>query len=434
MVKRQLCRTSLVGEVRAKGGSMRRMLVPTTVLVVGSLMAAACGSSSSTRTGTSSPTAPATSSARTPFSPQISQQLQGVVSRAEQTYQIPGIVAAVIVPGTGSWINASGQASLTPSQPLTVNNSFWIGSITKTFTATVILQLVQQGKLSLTSPIAQWEPTVQNANTITIQMLLNMTSGIFDEGGPGSQVAAQPSVSYTPQQVVDLAVAHGPAQPQGQYYYSDTNYAILGIIAQAVSGQPIQNLISSQIIQPLHLTHTSYGTNPGQPAPVGSGYYVNQGQVTPGPTINPSGLGAAGAIISTEADLQVWAKAVATGALLPPALQQQRLQFLPSIGNFPPLPGGSVSTGLPGQYGLGIESLGGLLGHNGQNNAYTSDMFYLPAKNATVIVLTNGYNIPFTASNGANVSDAVAVSLAQIALPGALTTGPVATPQSPPVH
>jgi D-alanyl-D-alanine carboxypeptidase len=401
-------------------------------LAVGALITSGCSSSSSSGPSSSATTAPGTPS----FSPQVSQQLQTVVSAVQQQYQIPGIVAAVSVPGQGSWVVASGQASLSPSQPVTTSSPFWIGSITKTFTGTVILQLVQQGKLSLTSPISQWEPSVQNASSITVQMLLNMTSGIFDEGGPGSQLAANPSATYTPQQIVDLAVAHGPAQPPGQFYYSDTNYAILGIIAQDVTGQPIENLISSQLLGPLHLTHTSYptATPTGPSAPLGNGYVVGQGQAVPGPTVNPTALGAAGAMISTVGDLEIWAKALATGSLLSPATQQQRLQFVPTGIVFPPLPGTGISTGLAVQYGLGISSWGGLLGHNGQADAYTSDMLYLPAKNATVVVLANGYNPNFAATMGGNVSDAAAVSMAQIVLPGALTTAPVPTAPPRPVH
>jgi D-alanyl-D-alanine carboxypeptidase len=415
---------------------VRRVLVATVGLAAGALITAAC--SSSTSSGPSSPasTASGTPTTAASFSPQVTQQLQTVVSLAEQQYQIPGIVAAVSVPGQGSWVTASGQASLSPGERVTTSSLFWIGSITKTFTGTVILQLVQQGKLSLTSPISQWAPNVQNASSITVQMLLNMTSGIFDEGGPGSQVAANPSATYTPQQIVDLAVAHGPAQPPGQFYYSDTNYVLLGIIAQDVSGQPIQNLISNQILGPLHLTHTSYptATPTGPFAPVGNGYVVGQGQPMPGPTINPTALGAAGAMISTVGDLQVWAKALATGSLLSSATQQQRLQFVPTGIIFPPLPGTGVSTGLPVQYGLGISSWGGLLGHNGQANAYNSDMLYLPAKSATVIVLANGYNPSFAATKGENVSDAAAVSMAQIVLPGALQTTAVPTAPSRAVH
>jgi D-alanyl-D-alanine carboxypeptidase len=394
------------------------------------VLVAACGSSSSHPS--SSPTSSAVPTAS--FSPQVTQQLQQVVSTAMQQYQLPGMVVAVTVPGQGSWVQASGQATISPSQPMTVNSPFWIGSITKTFTATVILQLVQEGKLSLTSPIAQWEPNVQSASSITVQMLLNMTSGIFDEGGAGSQVAANQSVNYTPQQIVDLAVAHGPAQPPGTFYYSDTNYVILGIIAQDVTGQPIQNLIASRIFQPLQLNHTSFPTTTptGPSAPAGNGYFVSQGRLVPGPTINPSTLGAAGAIISTVGDLEVWAKALATGALLSQTTQQQRLQYVPTGIVFGPLPGTAASAGVPVQYGLGISSWGGLLGHNGETNTYTADMVYLPAKDATIVVLTNGNNTAFVASNGDLVSDAAAVSLAQIVLPGALTTVP--PPAAAPSH
>ena len=411
---------------------MRRLVVAGAGIAISALIAAGCSSSSSSGSSPSSSVASRTQS----FGPQVTQQLQNVVSVAQQQFRLPGVVAAVDVPGEGTWQTASGQATLSPSQPVTVNTPFWIGSITKTFTGTVILQLVQQGKLSLTTPISQWEPSVQNAGSITVQMLLDMTSGIFDEGGPGSQVSANPSATYTPQQIVDLAVAHGPAGPPGQFYYSDTNYVLLGIIAQDVTGQPIQSLVSSQVVVPLHLAHTSFPTTTptGSSAPVGNGYLVGQGQPVPGPAVNPTALGAAGAMISTLGDLQVWARALATGTMLSPAIQQQRLQYVPTGITFPPLPGTAVSTGLPVQYGLGISSWGGLLGHNGQANAYTSDVLYLPARNATIVVLTNGYNPNFAATQGGNVSDAAAVSLAQIALPGALTTAPPPTSPARPVH
>jgi CubicO group peptidase (beta-lactamase class C family) len=139
-------------------------------------------------------------------------------------------------------------------------------------------------------------------------------------------------------------------------------------------------------------------------------------------------------MISTVGDLQVWAKSLATGSLLSPARQQQRLQFVPTGIMFPPLPGTGISTGLPVQYGLGISSWGGLLGHNGQANAYTSDLLYLPAENATVIVLANGHNPSFTAAKDENVSDSAAVSMAQIVLPGALQTTAVSTVPTRPVH
>ncbi len=407
---------------------MKRSLA-TVAAVVALATSAACGSSSSkpaSSPGTSS------GSASTQFSPQVQQQIQQVVSTAEQQYHVPGMVVGVIAAGKGSWVQASGMADTSSGQAMTVNSKFKVASITKTFTATVILQLVQQGKLSLTAPISQWVPNVQNAGSITVQMLLNMTSGIYDEGGPGSllsqQIAANPAQVYTPQQIVALAVSQGPVAPPGQtFYYSDTNYQILGMIAQAVSGQPIQNLISSQILQPLHMNNTTYATSPGVPAPATTGYTVSaQGQVMPTTQPDPSVLGAAGAIITTVGDLQIWLQALGTGKLLNPTTQQQRLQYVPTGIVFSPLPNLGQSTGLPLQYGLGIANAGGFLGHNGQTVGYNSEAWYLPAQQTTIVVLTNADT---SAAFGGvqDAADAAFVSLAGIVAPNGITTAPTTT-------
>jgi len=100
-----------------------------------------------------------------------------------KTYQFPGIAVAVTVPGEGCWVSASGLADTARRLPLTPDDVFPIGSMTKTFTATVILQLVQQGKLSLSAPVSRWLPYVPHARRITIRMLLQMTSGIENEPG-----------------------------------------------------------------------------------------------------------------------------------------------------------------------------------------------------------------------------------------------------------
>lgn len=133
--------------------------------------------------------------------------------------------------------------------------------------------------------------------------------------------------------------------------------------------------------------------------------------------------GAAGAMISTVADLQVWARALATGALLSPSMQRQRLQLAPvPLPPFPPLPGTGVAEGLPPGYGLGIYGLGGWLGHKGAVTGYNADMFYLPAKNATIIVFVNARSPRFLLSTGEDVGDAAAISIAQIGVHSALAT------------
>jgi D-alanyl-D-alanine carboxypeptidase len=363
-----------------------------------------------------------------PFSPRTQQQLQRVVTALRSTYQVPGVEVGVNVPGEGCWADASGFADIAGKVPLTPDSEFPIESITKTFTATVILQLVQEGKLSLSDPVSTWVPYVQDADIITIKNLLNMTSGIYSEPDAAfeQKLQADPRMTVTPGQLIKAAAAHGPAGPPGVVSYSNTNYYILGLIAQDVTGQTIQQLITDRILRPLHLTGTSVpGSTAQLPASLVHGYQVAAGHatdVTPeyelfGPELG----GAAGAMVSTLGDLELWAYALGTGELLTPSLQQQRLSFPAGpAAPFAPLPGTGVSAILPGRYGLGIGSFGGLLGHNGGTTGYQADMFYLPARNATIVVLINGTPASGGRLQGDTLCDAAAISIAEIVLGSSL--------------
>ena len=362
-----------------------------------------------------------------PFSIHVQQQLRHVITLLRNTYQIPGIEAAVNVPAEGCWADASGSADLARGIPLSPDSEFPIESITKTFTATVILQLVQEGKLSLSNPVSTWVPYIQDADSITIKNLLNMTSGIYSEPDAAfeQQLQADPHMIVTPEQLIRAAAAHGPAGPPGTFSYSNTNYFILGLIAQDVTGQTIQQLITDRILRPLHLTGTSVPGSAAQlPASLVHGYQVTEGNatdVTPQyVSFGPELGGAAGAMVSTLGDLELWAYALGTGELLTPSLQQQRLSFPAGpAAPFAPLPGTGVSTILPGRYGLGIGSFGGLLGHNGGTTGYQADMFYLPARNATIVLLINGTPAKGLPGNE-SLSDAAAISIAETVLGSSL--------------
>lgn len=373
------------------------------------------------------------------FGPKIRRQLHRIVTVVHTTYRTPGMAAAAIVPGKGCWVSATGYANKERRQPLSGTDEFPIGSITLTFTATVILQLVQDEKLSLSAPISTWVPSVQDADNITVEMLLTMTSGIAEEpnGVVLSQIAADPTKVWSPQDVVATAVAQGPAKPPGSYYYSNTNYVILGMIAQAITGEPINELISNQILRPLRLRHTYFPTSTPPPglvhgysvegikglgrqtvADVTSGYNAPAyalGYRSPGYI---SFAGAAGAMVSTLGDLQTWAKAFATGELLSPSMQRDQ-QLITSqsqpFGFFSPLP----STGgypLPWRYGLGVLNLDGMFGQDGIVTGFRAAMFYEPAKRATIIVLLNGTDPEGEGQIGTFLSDAAAVSIAYAVL------------------
>jgi D-alanyl-D-alanine carboxypeptidase len=395
-----------------------------TVLGLGAVLVAvllsSCSGGGSVSTAASSSTSEPGSPVNT-FPASTASQLENVVQVARNTYDLPGLAVWVSAPGKERWMGAYGLADVSTGRSLELGDHLPIGSVTKTFTATVILRLVEEGRLGLSDPIAKWVPQVQNASQITVKMLLNMTSGIYDEGAPGSALAhqakAQPNQPISPQEIVALAVAHGPAGPPGQYEYSDTNYVILGIIAQDVTHQSIEQLIQSEILKPLHLDQTSFPTTATLPSPSATGYLVGAGAPQPYPVYDPSYLWSAGAMVSTPGDMATWAKALATGQLLSPQMQNERVDVGAPIGSFVALPQAGQSTSsqpsLPVAYGLGVFSLGAFLGHNGINNSYTDDVFYMPSRQITIVVMANGNN---TAVLGQTVTDAATVSIADILL------------------
>ncbi len=395
-----------------------------------------------------------------PPNPRIVQSLDSVVS-AISALRVPGFVVGVSGGAAGNYERAVGMADVGANQPMTLSTHFRIGSISKTFTATVILKLIQDGRLRLSDRISRWEPQVPNARQITIKMLLNMTSGIWDEGGVGPQgqisslgnfinqncnkaPSAQCSQYFSPQQIVNLAiqdssnVTHGAAYPPGVWYYADTNYVILGIIAQKVTGKPFGELLRKLVLRPLHLTQTSFPTRSlTLPSPAATGYKMdvnNKGKFlgyVPQQQPSPSILFGAGNVVSTLHDLRVWARALGTGRLLSPGMQRLRLQLLQTGIQFSPLAGTSATIGLPVQYGLGIADAGGMLGHNGQVPGFTTEMWYLPSDRGTVVAFFNSLSsCQTTPQTPAVLADSAFASLAQAAFGPALQRAGLAAPAS----
>jgi D-alanyl-D-alanine carboxypeptidase len=359
------------------------------------------------------------SAAATSRHQKVIQNLKAVL-KAIDAFKAPGYVVGVTGGNVGRFERAHGFADVQRKRKMTVNTRFRIGSITKTFTATVILKLVESGRLHLNDRLSTWEPKLPNARRITIRRLLDMTSGIWDEGGTGplGQKSslnmlegascyfpnANPAVCgryWRPQQLVNLAIqdsqniTHGAAFPPGVWYYSDTNYILLGIIAQRVTHKPFVELLRRFVLDPLHLHNTSFPTHSTGGSRVATGYELTGNPTTgalqyvPQVQPSPSSYFAAGNIISTLHDLQIWAKALATGQLLTPAMQKLRLQLVQAGFSFTGLQNFGQPAGLPVQYGLGIASAGGMLGHNGEVPGFLSEMWYLPRVHGTVVVFLN---------------------------------------------
>jgi D-alanyl-D-alanine carboxypeptidase len=248
--------------------------------------------------------------------------------------RLDGIVAAGAVGALarvrderGVWRGASGVAELNTTRPVPVDGRFRAGSITKTFVATVILQLVDEDELRLDDPVAAWLPGVVTDDRIRVRHLLNHTSGLYDvvrtlPMPPQPEFFANRWRTWTADELIARALAH-PAtfEPPGEAYsYSNTGYLLLGEIIEKVTGQPYDAEIERRIIWPLGLSGTTLpGTSARIPGPHPHGYVPRDGQgnLIDYTRMNPSLFGAGGELISTAKDLDTFFAALLGGRLLP---------------------------------------------------------------------------------------------------------------------
>ena len=349
--------------------------------------------------------AQAVSTASTSKPPSYVARLRPLLVAKMQQLRIPGAIIYVDDPGQGSWATGLGMGILASRQPMQVYNSMRIGSFTKTFTATVILQLVDQGKLRLDDPVSKYQPEVPNGKNITIRELLNMTSGLFDyydDKGFVQAHLADPYKTWQPTELLAVAFKHPPYFAPGKgWHYDNTNYILLGLIIEQLTHLPAAQALQHYLFGPLGMRRTSLPplSSSAIPDPHAQGYSYGTDFTGQGPLLNvsdwnPSVAWTAGSAISTLHDLKLWAKALATGQLLSAATQQERLTWV-TLGTW---------LGKPYRYGLGVVDYGGFLGHNGQIAGFQSWMGYQPEMRATIIVLTN----LDTAADGSDPGDDLA--------------------------
>jgi D-alanyl-D-alanine carboxypeptidase len=279
-------------------------------------------------------------------------------------------VIALVDDGHDQTRLAVGSARIEPRQRLQVRDQVRVGSITKTVIATIALQLVGEGRLRLDDTVERWLPgTVSNGSAITLQMLLNHTSGIFnytDDEAFIPSILADPYRQWTPQELIDVAAAHPPVFAPGQgWSYSNTGYILAGLILQRATGQPVEDLVQERIVKPLHLRDTFFATSArfrgryahgyAPPSFTGAGYE----DLSPWP---PSWAWAAGSLVSNAPDLARFYHALLSGRLL----SQSLLVTMTT----------TVDVGPGFAYGLGIYTVdtpcGSVWGHDGGIPGYVS--------------------------------------------------------------
>jgi D-alanyl-D-alanine carboxypeptidase len=303
------------------------------------------------------------------------ERLDAAIAKHMQDNDLPGVVVGVWVPGKGEYVVARGKANLKTGEKRDLDDPFRIGSVTKTFIATAVLQLVEEGKLSKTDKLSKWYPDFPNADKITIEHLLRMQSGIVDPHEPFEQLSS-------PEEVIEATVRLGGAflAPGQRTEYRNVNYLILGEIISKVSGKDTGDQIAQSILRPLGLKNTIYPTNNDLPGDLhGYSYDFSSGDLKDTTSFNTAPVGGAGAMIADISDLKTWAKAVCTCRLLKPETQRARLETEPiAIEGL-----GSL------EYGEGIAKGGKFCGHQGTTPGFSSDMWYLPEEDATIIVNVN---------------------------------------------
>jgi D-alanyl-D-alanine carboxypeptidase len=374
------------------------------------------------------------------LTPENEAKIQQLVDTAITKYSIPGIMYSIKFLGEQPWSRARGVRDTTTRAPLQPDDYFRIGSASKTFTGMAALKVIQTNALntfSLDSPISQLVPTgvINNYNTsqITIRMLLNHTSGINsytnDPNWFNTYVNNRTAI-FTDAQLVQIVNSQaspspGPyemgtvATPGAIWYYSNTNTVLLGMILEKLKGKPIRQILQEDFFTPLGLTKT-YWPAPGESVmrePYAHGYmnwanylgtstipFTNPPVVLPNTDVDvsvydPSGVGAAGAIVSTTGDLSRWIEAVAnfdvgSSEFRPGHMDRRYYTAFSTNPTGAPIENGGYALS---SYGMNIAHEPdpnntadyNIVGHRGQISGYDTAMMYLPdLKVAMVVVCT----------------------------------------------
>jgi len=345
-------------------------------------------------------------SASMPQSPTQQAAYQNAVTQVMEAFHIPGAVAGVWIPGHKAWKTAQGLGDVRSSRPITLDDHFPIRSVTKSFTVTLILQLVRAGKLSLDDPINKYVPGIPNGDTVTLTQLAAMESGVKNYTEVDaflSAFIADLDRHWIPREIVDFAIPESPVfVPGAQYDYSNTNTILLGMVVEAVTKRPLARTYQKRIFNPLGLVETSYPDDTAIPDPHPAPYEVDPvtGNLEELPLVNLSALGAAGGIVSTLDDLRRWGRALGTGRFIGRDLQQIRLQHSRPATNGPEYD----------NYGLGIGQLKGWWGHTGEALGYQAATFYDPQTRAVIAVAVNS-------SQPVNVATEIFKALADVVHP-----------------
>jgi len=305
---------------------------------------------------------------------------------------LPGVSLRISGPGD-DFQGAAGVADLVTAEPLTVNHAIYVASIGKTFTATIALQLCDEGRLHLEEPITNWlaaeiTQRIPSSESITLRHLLNHTSGLIDymndDRSWRTVFVSDPHRQWSHSDVVPYLYGKPPRfEPGSGYHYSNSNYILLGLIIEKVTGQPLYTLIRKRILSPLGLQHTFNGNDSVSSENRAHGYIIRHGRIIDTyPWYSHYGLADSG-IHSTPGELALLIHSLFnTEVILSESMRAEMMNV--SKRGHP-----------PSDYGMGIYvqrnpwGAGRTYSHDGIDPGYQADMMYFPDLDLTIVLAAN---------------------------------------------
>ncbi len=293
----------------------------------------------------------------------------------------PGATITVAIPQLGVYRDAVGVAVRGgEGRPMRYSDRLRVGSVTKTFTAAVILQLVDEGVLVLDDPADDWVADLELGAGVTIRRLLNHTSGLYNYTDDAAFLASV-AESATPREVIAFARAHGQVfEPGTSWLYSNTGYYVLGLVIEAATGSPYHEVVRERLLDPLGLADSFFEDFEPVVGGMADGHVGGREGTD---LIHMSWAWAAGGLVSTGDDLCRWADALFAGDVVPATLLGEMLE--PDV----------ASVLAHDDYGLGImrrtQSGTYLAGHTGSTMGFRGELFFDLETGACVALLTNDF-------------------------------------------
>ena len=281
-----------------------------------------------------------------------------------------------------SFIRALGYSDLQKKVPLTPDDHFRIGSNTKTFVISVLLQLVAEKKLSLDDPLSRFSlgVTIPNGENITVRQLCEMRSGLFEgyDTPEFKKLDMKVPKDFNPGMIVAWAMKQKPSFPPGKgYQYSNTNYLLLGMIIRDITKDSVGNQIRKRLLEPFGLKQTFFPETQEMPSPWARGYHLNkQGDWEDvSNTIPVQLMGTAGEMISDMNDIRRWIELYATGKTCGTGTYNDLIKCIPFLGNT--------------SFGLGVTCSAGWYGYTGALPGYNTADYHSPETGLTILAWIN---------------------------------------------